>query len=98
MTSPDFEFGVKLGIDSIKAHIRERRLKADREEREERMALLQEHYAKWNATRKELREDCERNGGHVWQDLPDNGFNRPHFITGEWPAKCKWCRADKPRR
>lgn len=60
-------------------------------EHDERRELLREHHAKFRAERLALAEECVAAGGHYWYELPNNGINAPHFITGEWPMACEWC-------
>jgi hypothetical protein len=61
------------------------------QERDERSVLLSSHNEKWHLIRQTLYSLCRDNNGHDYIDLPDNGVNRPHFITGFWPQKCKFC-------
>jgi hypothetical protein len=89
--SEAFQLGESKPVSELRESLRRERLDADHQERDERMAVLQAHNAKWTAIQKALHERCEALGGHVWRDLPDNGFNRPHFITGKWPQRCRIC-------
>lgn len=78
-----------------KKHISDRHWALDRQEFNERQEALRTHKAKFNELRRQLWRDCEHFNGHDYIDLPDNGSNRPHFITGEWPKMCKWCGMHK---
>lgn len=90
-----FTLGVSMPARSLREDIGRRRSAMWRLERDERNKLLQEHHKRWNAAWSVLRADCAAIGGHEWVDLPENGVNRPHFITREWPQKCRWCGVSK---
>lgn len=68
----------------------------DRDEREARTKILEKHLAHYGALREHVSKQCEEAGGHEWICLPSNGINQPHFMTGEWPMMCQWCRTHRP--
>jgi hypothetical protein len=62
---------------------------------DEEAEVLKDHDEKWRKKREELEKECEEDGGHNFVDLPDNGVNHPHFLTGEWPKSCSKCHKQK---
>lgn len=76
--------------------LRRRLWELEKVEREERSILLAPHNEKWRRIRQDIKQQCEALGGHEWVAAPDNGFNAPHFMTGEWPMYCRHCRSSKP--
>jgi len=66
-----------------------------KQEHAEKSELLKDHTAKWAKKRQELFQECEEDGGHDYQDLPDNGINHTSYSTGEWPQACSKCRMRK---
>lgn len=84
-----------MPVRGLREDIGRRRSAMWRLERDERSKLLTEHHKRWNAAWATLHADCAAIGAHDWMALPNNGVNRPHFITGEWPKKCRWCGISK---
>lgn len=95
IVAESFQLGVSQPVRQLRDDIARRLSAARRLEREERSNLLTEHHARWRKAWAELYADCEAIAGHDWIDLPHNGVNRPHFITGEWPQRCRWCGVTK---
>lgn len=86
-----FKLGEAQVVPELREVLRRERVASDRLERDERSAALELHNAKWRDIRAALMKRCEALGGHQWTDLPHNGFNRPHFLTGNWPQRCRIC-------
>jgi len=72
-----------------------KRIDFGKQELRERRILLSEHSKEWGLKTQLLHKECEEDGGHDYQDLPENGFNNPHFVTGEWPQGCSKCHKRK---
>ena len=72
------------------------RVKLERHEDTEREDALCEHNKAWSELHAKFRAECEKSGGHDFTDLPRNGFNRPHFMTGKWPRACSKCGMREP--
>lgn len=67
-----------------------------REELEARCIALEAHNEAFTRRKQHIQELCEAAGGHDFRALPDNGFNQPHFFTGEWPRACGYCDKRPP--
>ena len=72
-----------------------KRIEFEKQERLERIEILKEHSKKWGLKTQVLHRECEEDGGHEYRPLPENGFNRPNHVTGEWPEGCRKCRKRK---
>jgi hypothetical protein len=73
-----------------KADIQARALAIGREQRAERTVALRAISAKFRDAETAIQNDCEISGGHEWVCLTGE-FAHPHFGTGLWPHRCRWC-------
>lgn len=71
------------------------RVNLERHEDAEREEALCEHEKAWSELREKFRNAC-CHGSHEFVDLPNNGWNRPHLVTGEWPRACRKCGMREP--
>ena len=72
------------------------RVNLERHEDAEREEALCEHEKAWSELLAKFRAECEKTGGHEFEDLPNNGWNRPHRLIGQWPRACRKCGMREP--
>ena len=73
-----------------KRDIQTRARALEKQQRDERHAVLKVVSAKFRDAKDAIHAECDASGGHVW--IAQMGeFAAPHWGTGLWPHRCRWC-------